>query len=59
MGDPLRYPEIHAARFLYAHKWLPPSVRDDYELCGAWVVGSQQLVQQHDLPRLAPTRAVP
>jgi len=30
MGDPLRYPEIHSQRFLYAMKHLPSSVRDDY-----------------------------
>eukprot|EP00962_Isochrysis_galbana_P043570 scaffold16638_cov120-Isochrysis_galbana.AAC.1 len=43
MGDPLRYPEIRSQRFVSVssmpttHKWLPPSVRDNYELCGAWV----------------------
>eukprot|EP00962_Isochrysis_galbana_P029107 scaffold9276_cov112-Isochrysis_galbana.AAC.4 len=29
MGDPSRYPEIRAARTVYALQWLPRDLRDD------------------------------
>eukprot|EP00962_Isochrysis_galbana_P048888 scaffold20532_cov123-Isochrysis_galbana.AAC.6 len=29
MGDPSRYPEIRAARTMYALRWLPREIRDD------------------------------
>eukprot|EP00962_Isochrysis_galbana_P043399 scaffold16508_cov108-Isochrysis_galbana.AAC.2 len=37
MGDPALYPDIRAARFLYAMQWLPSDLCADYQLRQQWI----------------------
>jgi hypothetical protein len=46
MGDPSRYPEIRAARTVYALRWLPREIRDDRLLLQQWIDNNNNM---HDL----------